>query len=91
MENEKTLLEMLIEAGYPKEDVFHHESDLYVYVSNLTTRVIEEWCEAQGYDIKLVKEESFLFGKFRDQITGRMMYDIAFQYTPFWEERKNEA
>ena len=40
----KTLKEMLIEAGYPKEEMDHHYSDLYVYVTPLTTKVIEEWC-----------------------------------------------
>lgn len=85
MSDGKSLMEMLEEAGYPREDMFHHRSDLYVYVTELTTRVIKEWCVAQGYDPELVREKSFLFSTFRDQVTGRMMYDIAFQYTPFWE------
>lgn len=38
----KTLMEMLIEAGYQKEEIDHHDSDLYVYVTPLTTKVIEE-------------------------------------------------
>lgn len=78
--NEKTLMQMLIEAGYPKEDIHHHASDLYVYVTPLTTRVLEDWCKANGWNPKLVKEKSFLFGVFRDNITGRKMYDVAFQY-----------
>lgn len=41
---QKTLMEMLIEAGYPKEEMDHYCSDLYVYVTPLTTKVIEEWC-----------------------------------------------
>lgn len=38
-------MEMLIEAGCPKEEMDHHCSDLYVYVTPLTTKVIEEWCK----------------------------------------------
>ena len=44
----KTLKEMLIEAGYPESEMYHpsYGSDLYVYVTPLTTKVIEEWCKA---------------------------------------------
>ena len=82
------LMQMLIEAGYPKEDIHHHESDLYVYVTPLTTKVLEEWCKANGWHTKMVKEKSMLFDVFTDNTTGRKMYDIAFQYTPWWEEIK---
>ena len=85
--NAKPLIEMLIEAGYPKEDIFHHESDLYVYVTPLTRRVIEKWCKANGWKTPLVKEGNFLINIFTDNITGQKMYDIAFQYIPFWEEK----
>ena len=70
----RTLMEMLIEAGYPKEEMYHHASDLYVYVTPLTTKVIEEWCKANNYRME------WHCPKFRDQITGKMMYDCAFQY-----------
>lgn len=83
----KLLMEMLVEAGYPKEDIHHHDSDLYVYVTPLTTKVLEDWCKANGWKENLVKDNSFLFGVFKDNITGRKMYDIAFQYIPFWEEK----
>lgn len=39
---EKTLMEMLLDAGYPTEDIFHHESDLYIYVTPLTSKVIDQ-------------------------------------------------
>lgn len=71
---QKTLMEMLIEAGYPKEEMDHHESDLYVYVIPLTTRVIDEWCKANGFN------KNWHCSTFKDQITGKMMYDCAFQY-----------
>lgn len=84
-ENKPNLMQMLIEAGYPKEDIHHHESDLYVYATPLTNKVLHEWCKANGWNEKLVEEKSLVFDIFTDQITGRKMYDIAFQYTPFWE------
>ena len=83
----KSLMQMLIDAGYPQEDIHHHESDLYVYVTPLTTRVLEEWCQANGWNVRLVKEPSCMFGVFKDNITGRKMYDIACQYDPWWAEK----
>ena len=71
---QKTLMKMLIEEGYPKEEIDHHESDLYVYVTPLTTRVIDEWCKANGFN------KNWHCPTFKDQITGKMMYDCAFQY-----------
>lgn len=76
----KTLLQRLLDAGYPKEDIHHHESDLYIFKTPLTTKVLEEWCEANGWNVGLVKQKNCLFDIFTDQITGRKMYDIAFQY-----------
>ena len=72
--NEKTLLQLLLDAGYPKEDMFHHCSDLYVFVTPVTTRVIEGWCKEHGYT------KNWHCPMFKDQITGRQMYDCAFQY-----------
>ena len=45
--NNKTLLQRFIEAGYSAKDIFLHESDLYVFVTPITTRVINEWCRKQ--------------------------------------------
>ena len=77
----KTLIDMLVEAGYPKEDIHHHESDLYVFVTPLTTKVLKDWCEQNGWNTGLVRNKSFLFDTFTDNVTGQKMYDIAFQYT----------
>lgn len=79
MQENKTLLARLIEAGYPKDEIYHHYSDLYVFVTPLTKRIIEEWCKENGY----AGYRSYL--TFRDNITGRLMYDCAFQY--YEEER----
>ena len=73
--NNKSLMERLIEAGYPPEDIDHHDYDLYVYVTPLTTKIIKAWIEDNNYTDSLIQ-------KFKDQITGRMTYDIAFQYIP---------
>ena len=76
----KSLLQRLLDAGYPKEDIHHHESDLYIFKTPLTTKVLEEWCEENGWNTGLVKQKHLLFDIFTDQITGKPMYDIAFQY-----------
>lgn len=73
-----TLMESLIAAGYPKEDMYHHRSDLYVYATPLTRRVINEWFAEQGLNRHL------FVSIFTDNVTGRKMYDCALQYTPFW-------
>lgn len=70
----KTLMELLIEAGYPESEMDHHESDLYVYVTPVTTKVISEWCKKNEY------RREWHCPVFTDQITGRQMYDCAFQY-----------
>ena len=81
----KSLMERLLEADYPPEDIDHHDYDLYVYVTPLTTRIIKEWMKNNGYTDNL---NGFLIQKFRDQITGRMMYDIFFQYIPSLDKKK---
>lgn len=70
----KTLMQRLIDAGYPRDQMDHHSSDLYVFVTPITTKVIEEWCAENGYS------KDWHCPKFKDQITGRQMYDCAFQY-----------
>lgn len=70
----KTLMERLLEAGYPESEMDHHESDLYVYVTPLTTKVIDEWCKENGFS------KNWHCPTFTDQITGKKMYDCAFMY-----------
>ena len=83
MATNKPLMERLVEAGYPKDQIYHHETDLYVFQTELTTKVIDEWLPENGW--KRLKDDPFLIGRFNDQITGKPMYDIAFQYLPGWE------
>lgn len=77
----KTLMQRLLEAGYPRDQMFNHESDLYIFVTPLTKRVVEEWCKENKFDRR------WMCPIFTDQITGRPMYDCAFQYDIWWEER----
>ena len=83
--NEKSLMEVLLEEGYPPEDNDHHEYDLYVYVTPLTTRVIKAWMKYNDYADTL---NGLLIQTFKDQITGRMMYDIFFQYIPSLDKKE---
>ena len=69
-----TLIEKLLEAGYPKMEFYHHCSDLYIFATPLTQRIINKWFEEQGLD------RTLFVSVFKDQITGRSMYDVAFQY-----------
>lgn len=84
--NDKSLMERLLEAGYPPKDIDHHDCDLYVYVTPLTTKVLTEWADENGYDSNL--RDGVFVQKFRDQITGRMMYDVAFQYIPSLDKKR---
>ena len=84
--NNKSLMERLLEEGYPPEDIDHYYYDLYVYVTPLTTKVIKEWADENGYDSNL--RDGVFVQTFKDQITGRMMYDIAFQYIPSLDKKE---
>ena len=79
----KSLMERLLDAGYPAEEMYHYESDLYIFATNNTASVIQKWCKDNG-----LRRDLFCTF-FTDQITGRPMYDCAFQYTPYWEGKCN--
>lgn len=76
----ETLMEALTASGYPREKMFNHYSDLYVFATNKTQRVINLWFKEQGLNRLL------FVSTFNDLVTGKVMYDIAFQYDPYWEE-----
>lgn len=84
--NNKSLMERLLESGYPPEDIDHYYYDLYVYVTPLTTKVIKEWADENGYDSNF--RDGVFVKTFKDQITGRKMYDIAFQYIPSLDKKE---
>lgn len=77
-----TLMERLVAEGYPKEGFFHHYSDLYIFATPMTQRVVNQWCKDNGYHRHL------FVSTFHDQQTGRLMYDVAFQYDPFWQGKR---
>ena len=77
----KTLLKRLLDAVYPKAEIHHWQSDLYVFVTPLTTKIISEWCDENGYTMNLHCT------RFVDQITGNMMYNCVFQY---YEGKEND-
>lgn len=81
---DKPLMIRLLEAGYPREEMDHHESDLYVYVTPVSTAVIERWCKEHQFD------RTWHCPTFYDQITGRLMYDCAFQYLDFWKGESDD-
>lgn len=72
----KFLMEELVAAGYPVDEIYNHESDMYVFVTPVSTAVIEAWCKEMGWSRR------WHAPIFTDQITGRPMYDVAFQYAP---------
>lgn len=80
----KTLMQMLLDAGYPRAECYSHESDLYVFKTPLTTDLIKKWFKEQNYNLYHFVSE------FDDQITGRKMYDIAFAYDPYWQGKGSE-
>ena len=84
--NNKSMMERLLEAGYPPEEIDHHCSGLYVYVPPLPTRILTAWANENDYASNL--RDGVFVQKFRDQITGRMMYDIAFQYIPSLDKKE---
>lgn len=82
--DKKTLMETLVDAGYPADQFDHHESDLYVYAyihGMFTREIIAKWFRGHGYSPAL------FMNYFEDQVTGKGMWDVAFQYTPWWVER----
>lgn len=56
-----------------KQEVFNHESDLYVFVNSVTTELVNSYTFKSNVRT------------FNDQVTGKLMYDIPFQYKPFWD------
>ena len=47
--DDRTLMQRLLDDGYPAEEIYHHGSDLYVYVTNKTTAVIRRWMKDNGF------------------------------------------
>ena len=80
----KPLMQRLLDAGYPREEMTTHESDLYVFVTKTTEAIVEEWCRENGF------RREYHCPIFRDAITGSLMYDLAFQNVEYWGEKCGE-
>lgn len=80
-----SLMNRLLKNGAKPEEMDHHGSDLYVPVTPATTAVIDAWFRANGF------QKDLFVNEFTDNVTGGKMYDVAFQYDPFWNkaEKKN--
>ena len=83
-----TLIEMLLAKGYPKSDIDHRESDLYIYDTPLTREVLKEFCVSNGWNniaesLKYKKVNEFVLSTFKDNLTGRAMFDCFGQYYDF--------
>lgn len=81
---QKTLMKRLLDAGYPRENMFNHESDLYVYVNEISRPVVESYYKEHGWD------RHWQAPIFRDQITGKPMYDCAFMYDDWLKDKEAE-
>ena len=78
---EKTLMQELLDAGYPKDDMFSYESDLYIYVTPLTSRIVEDYYRSRDMNRK---HHAPIF---TSEVDGRQMYDCYFQYDDYWKEK----
>ena len=83
--SDRSLMQRLLDAGVSMDYMEHHYSDLYVFVTPVSTRVIEEWCKEKGYD------RLWHCPIFREQKTGAPMYDCHFAYDPYWEDKAAKA
>lgn len=81
----KTLYQQFVEVMNPK-DIDHYYSDLYVKVTEDSTRIINEYFTEHPE----FRKDS-LVSTFISNIPPRVRwYDIAFAYDPFWEGKKHE-
>ena len=70
-----SIYEELKNAGVPLDN---HESDLYAKVTPESREIVRKY-----YKLPTVSVHTF-----RSQIDHELWYDIAFAYTPWWEERQ---
>lgn len=63
-------------ATLPATDIDHHESDLYLRKTSLSTKLVDEYRFKQNVST------------FRDGIENDIWYEIPFAYDPFWAKRR---
>lgn len=59
--------------------ISNHYSDLYVPVTEVTREIVARY----GPKVN--------FNTFKNQITGKLCYDIPTAYTPYWESKQVTA
>lgn len=67
------IYQQMIAAG---QECHNHESDLYVYVNEVTTKIVNEYKFRSNVTT------------FKSQTDGKMMYDIPFAFDPHWDKHK---
>lgn len=72
----ESLMKKLLDAGYPKMELRHSCTSLFVYCTPLVESVINEYCKENKVD-----RESFTM-LFRDSYSGKMMYELYDKYNP---------
>lgn len=71
-----TLYEKVIAAGIPAKDIDSHESDLYLAVTEQTSKLLTEHGALKHIKI------------FVSHMDGRRWFDIPFMYQPFWDKKQ---
>lgn len=74
-----TLMQTLLAAGYPRNQMWNHESDLYIYAIEKTRSILRRWYAENNLP--------FQASVFRSQIDGKLMYDCPFAFDDWWKER----
>ena len=67
------IYQQLTEAGC---QISNHYSDLYVEVSEASRKIIRDYEFLSKVQV------------FRNNLDGRLWYDIPFAYEPYWEEKQ---
>jgi len=75
--SEKSLYHRLVDAGF---EIDHHESDLYVRVTDESRAIIEGWMAESGLG------RDFL-STFVSDIDKKRYFDVPFAFQPYWDAR----
>lgn len=62
----------------PKDELDHHESDLYVRDSELARTIIRQFGKTDGTT-------------FISRVDGKKWHDLPFAYEPFWNKKRKAA
>ena len=76
MNTKPSLYSRLLSAGV---EVSNHHSDLYFPSTTATDRIVKE-----SLDDNVLSSRPRVF---RSNIDGRLMYEAAFQFDPYWDAR----